>query len=296
MNPGKPGEIKTILLFSRRTVVEQALRNRRSSRLRRLFRAGHPAVRSLRRAHEEHRRTLEAIEGLLEKHGFAWKLVYDFRGQRPERYDLLMTVGGDGTVLFASHHVAGVPIFGVNSSPSTSAGYLTSATRATLEPKLRLLRRGTIEVMRLHRLAVDVDGVRVHDRVLNDVLFTSSCPAVTARYVLRAGGRAEEQMSSGLWIGPAAGSTAAQLSAGGRILPPGSKRMQFVVREPVERKGRRCLMRRGVVGPRSTIAILNRWQPSEIYIDGPAMHLGIEPGRTVTVRSSGTPLTLLGWR
>jgi NAD+ kinase len=290
------GRKADILLFSRKTPYHRALRENRDARLRRLILGHHRAVACLRRADAEHSRTVDVITRLLDRYGFSYRLVYDLKGHRPEQYALVMTVGGDGTVLFASHHVERTPLLGVNSSPSTSAGYLTSATRANLESKLRLLRQGRIRRTRLNRLAVFVDGGLAYDRVLNDVLFTSSCPAVTARYFLTVGKAREEQMSSGIWIGPAAGSTAALLSAGGRVLPPGSKRVQFVVREPVDRQDRRCRLKRGIVAPDARIVILNKWQRSEIFIDGPHRRRIIQPGQEVLVRASKFPLTILGWK
>ncbi|MFH1438022.1 MAG: NAD(+)/NADH kinase [Pseudomonadota bacterium] len=284
-----------ILLFSRRTVYETAVRDVRSGRLKKLIQCGHRSVKSLKRAHTEHQRTLEHVEALLGKLGFSHRLVYDLRGVKAERFDLVMTVGGDGTVLYASHHVASdPPMFGVNSSPSTSAGYLTSADRGNLKEKLLNLRQGKIRRSTLQRLTVALDDELVHDRVLNDVLFASHCQAVPARYCLRIGRIEEEQMSSGIWIGPAAGSTAAILSAGGRRLPTGSKKIQFVVREPVRRPG--CRLTSGVVGQGEKIVILNKWQRAKIFVDGPHHRAPVEPGQRITVQASDSPLVLLGWR
>ena len=86
-------------------------------------------------------------------------------------------------------------------------------------------------------MQVEIDGVPVYSRVLNDVLFSHPIPAATTRYAIRRDGRAEEQRSSGVWIATAAGSTAAIHSAGGKILPITSQRLQFVVREPYEKRG-----------------------------------------------------------
>jgi NAD+ kinase len=296
MKTGGAGRKADILLFSRKTPYSRALRENRDARLKRLILGHHRAAARRRRAAAEHTRPNDANSGLLDRYGFSYRLVYDLANHKPEHYGLVMTVGGDGTVLFASHHIKSTPLLGVNSSPSTSAGYLTSATRANLESKLRLLRGGRINRMKLHRLAVCVDGGLVYDRVLNDVLFTSACPAVTARYFLTVGRTREDQMSSGIWIGPAAGSTAALLSAGGRVLPPRSRRVQFVVREPVERQDRRCRLKRGIVAPGVRIAILNKWQRSEIFIDGPHRRRLIQPGQEVTVHASQYPLTILGWK
>ena len=283
-----------VLLFSRRTVYETAIRDVGSGRLKRLIQCGHGSVRSLKRAHTEHVRTLKHVEALLGSLGFSHRLVFHLKGIRAERFDLVMTVGGDGTVLYASHHVASAPpVFGVNSSPSTSAGYLTSADRSNLKEKLLALRHGNIRKTTLQRLAVTIDAELVHDRVLNDVLFASHCQAVPIRYCLKTGGAQELQMSSGIWVGPAAGSTAAILSAGGRRLPAQSKKIQFVVREPVKRLG--CRLIKGMAGPREKIVIMNKWQKAKIFIDGPH-HVPVEPGQTVTLQASDSPLVLLGWK
>ena len=284
-----------VLLFSRRTVYETAIRDVRSGRLKKLIQCGHGSVKSLKRAHREHTRTLKHVEALLGKLGFSHRLVYDLRGVKSERFDLVMTVGGDGTVLYASHHVASAPpMFGINSSPTTSAGYLTSADRGNLKEKLLKLRQGKIRKSTLQRLAVTLDNELIYDRVLNDVLFASHCQAVPVRYCLRIGRTEESQMSSGIWIGPASGSTAAILSAGGRRLPAQSKKIQFVVREPVKRLG--CRLTSGVVGPREKIVIMNKWQRAKIFIDGPHHRARVEPGQLITVQASDSPLVLLGWK
>ena len=64
------------------------------------------------------------------------------------------------------------------------------------------------------------------------MLFCHDCPASTTRYLLTFDGRTEDQISSGIWISTAAGSTSVIRSAGGKEMPPRSRRLQFAVREP----------------------------------------------------------------
>lgn len=285
-----------VLVVSKRTLVEQAAADPAMARVRRLIRAGHPAARGLRLAHEEHARTLALALRLLARRGLRAELTYDVAGAAAARFDVVMTVGGDGTVLAASHHLAATPLLGVNSAPSSSAGFLTTCAAAGLGETIERLCAGRLGRAVLARLAVLLDGTVVHDRALNDVLFTAVCPAATARYYLRAGrGRPEEQLSSGIWVATAAGSTAAIRAAGGRVLPPRSRRIQYLVREPFPRGGRRCRHARGIVGPGESIGILNRVQPSLLYIDGPHRRVEVAPGQAVEVRLSPTPLVLLGW-
>src|SRR6185436_3893799 len=96
---------------------------------------------------------------------------------------------------------------------------------------------GKLRPSLLSRMRVSLNGKTLHARVLNEALFCHASPAATSRYILglnrkgKATGK-EDQRSSGIWIGPAAGSTAAQRSSGGKILPLTSKHIQYVVREP----------------------------------------------------------------
>jgi len=109
-------------------------------------------------------------------------------------------------------------------------------------------------------------------------------------------GREEDQKSSGIWIGPAAGSTAAQRSAGGKIMPAGSKRLQFVVREPYEPRGVRYHWVHGMVDPPERLRIQSKMETSCLYLDGPHLTLPVVMGATIEMMRSHEPLTLLGFR
>jgi hypothetical protein len=78
-------------------------------------------------------------------------------------------------------------------------------------------------------MCVTTNGRPVARRILNDALFCHASPAATSRYIVELGGVVEEHKSSGFWIGPAAGSTAAQRSAGGKIMPLTAQELQLVV-------------------------------------------------------------------
>ncbi len=48
----------------------------------------------------------------------------------------MITVGGDGTLLAASHSVRDVPILGINSAPGYSVGFFCAAARSDLMPMI----------------------------------------------------------------------------------------------------------------------------------------------------------------
>jgi NAD+ kinase len=285
---------KRILVLSRITTLEGLTGPDGRPRIGSPANRGSAWFERIEEAHEDHLGTLATIRGALRKLGCTSRVVHSMDGLDTCRYDLVLTAGGDGTVLYASHHVDATPILGVRSSRH-SAGYLTGATRRDVEQKLSSFVRGRLTSTLLQRMAVLVGDRLRHDKVLNEALFSHPNPAVTTRYVLIVEGRSEEQMSSGLWVGPAAGSTAAIRSAGGRALSPTSRNLQFVVREPIRRSRMRTGMIRGLIPPGSELAVANKWQPARLYLDGPHFAIPVRPGQVVRVRLSDHPLTLLGW-
>lgn len=70
--------------------------------------------------HKVHTATVEACLNLFSKFGF--KTTFRFRDSLNSRilgYDLVVTVGGDGTILDTSHFLDGnTPLLGINSDPT----------------------------------------------------------------------------------------------------------------------------------------------------------------------------------
>lgn len=141
--------------------------------------------------------------------------------------DLLLTLGGDGTLLRGTRAVArGTPILGVNLG---HLGFLTSLGAADLEHGLRMLRSGqgwldlrtTIE----GTIAREHDGTSARLWALNDLVLHKGGVARVVRLDLSVGwdgGREEIGRFSGdgVIVATPTGSTAYSLSAGGPILAP----------------------------------------------------------------------------
>ncbi len=285
---------KRILVLSRITTLERLSGPDGRPRIGRAENRAEAWFSRIQEAHEDHLDTLRTIRGVLRRLGFASRVVRSMDGLDPGRFDLVLTAGGDGTVLYASHHVDRTPILGVRSSRH-SAGYLTGATKLDVEARLSSFARGRLGSTLLQRMSVLIGDRLMHDKVLNEALFSHPNPAVTTRYVLVVDGRSEEQMSSGLWVGPAAGSTAAMRSAGGRVLSATSRNLQYVVREPIRRPRMRVGLVRGLIPEGRELAVANKWQPARLYLDGPHLVIPVRPGQVVRMRLSDRPLTLLGW-
>ena len=93
---------------------------------------------------------------------------------------------------------------------------------------------------------------------------------------------------------PAAGSTAAQRSAGGKVLPLESDKLQLVVREPYTPKGERYRLRTFTVGPGEPIVVRSKMREAVIFLDGPDLVVKPEFGDVITFARSSEPLSLLG--
>jgi NAD+ kinase len=101
-------------------------------------------------------------------------------------------------------------------------------------------------------------------------------------------------MSSGVWVGPAAGSTAAIRSAGGKVLPVGSQKIQFVVREPYRGVDNKYRLVKGLVPRGGEVRITSRMTKGRIFLDGTQKVHVVGIGDRVCMRLSHEPLTILG--
>jgi NAD+ kinase len=290
-----------IALFVKRSSYQLWVEEKRDPHIQALLAEGDVTVSRLRASHEEHEATVGEVEDALARLGA--EVVPCGREElsiTPEGFDLVVTVGGDGTLLHASHSVFGVPVLGINSSPSHSVGFFCGARRGEAEPALRAALEGGVRSVRLTRMQVELNGEVVGPCVLNDALFCHSLPAATTRYILelrREGDTkawVEEQKSSGFWIGPAAGSTAAQRSAGGRVLPLTSAKLQLVVREPYTPLGERYAMSRLLVGPGDELLVRSKTDDGRLFFDGPDRTVPVTRGDVMTFTQSPRPLSVLG--
>ena len=195
----------------------------------------------------------------LESHQF----IFDERNP-----DIVLSYGGDGTFLEASHAVIHKPILGVNSDTNHSVGKFCNATKDNFERLLNAILSGRFKRRKLDRLKIRVNGKLAYDFILNDVLICHASPAAMSHYILHVGSVQEKQRSSGLWISTAAGSSGAAHSAGGRVLPLTSHKVQYRPRELYEGRGVRYRLKGGVTSLHKPFSVISRMQEGMIYVDG----------------------------
>ena len=244
-------------------------------------------------SHRSHEASLQRTIEVLAELNWTFDTVNreDFRG--PDGYDLVITAGGDGTVLSASHRTLGVPLLGVNSDPERSVGYFCATDAAGLADILKAFESNQVPAYVLHRLRIEIDGEEVGPPVLNDVLVANENPAATSRYALIAGTRMEHHRSSGMWISTAAGSTAGIRSAGGAVLPLEVPLLQYLVREPVVSPLSHYELLRGVRELGEGIRVVSEMSHGYAYIDGPYEAIPFGLGAEMRV-SAHEPLRIMG--
>ncbi len=226
-------------------------------------------------------------ETILEAHPELQSEVFD----RSEVYDLVVVLGGDGTLLSVARNLAdSIPILGVNMG---NLGFLTEVPRAELYPSLMRFLAGDYGVDERALLDVTLkraSGEEVPYRVLNDAVINKSALARIIELVVTVDGhRVATYRSDGLIISTPTGSTAYNLAAGGPILNP---MLPVVVVTPI------CphtLTLRPIVVPDSgSVEIRLETSHEEVYLtlDGQE-GTQIEYGDTISLRRSEDVVRLI---
>ena len=280
-------QLNKVLLFHKRSTYQLQAIEYRDKRFIQLLEEEHKAVNRVQRAHIEHLNTLECLAKALQKR----KIQVETKTRstlenKIKDVDLLISVGGDGTFLDASHYLEEVPILGVNSAPSSSFGHFCLANEKNIETVLDQIINDVISPAYLIRLEANLNGEVLPQNALNEILVAHKSPAGTTRYILEIEGHIEEQLCSGIWIGTPAGSTGASKAAGGKVIPVTAEKFQYLVREPFERHGRKNQLNKGILKKHSEIKLICQMRTGSIFIDGQHLEYPFRLGDELTVRVS----------
>ena len=155
------------------------------------------------------------------------------KAELPGLVDLLIVLGGDGTLLSMARAVGdlGVPILGVNLG---GLGFMTATTLDEMLPSLEAMLDGRMVIeerlMLLARLIRNGAAMCEH-MALNDMVITKSAMSrIISLAVSVEGQYATAYRADGLIISTPTGSTAYSLSAGGPILFP---QVEAIVLTPI---------------------------------------------------------------
>lgn len=210
----------------------------------------------------------------------------------PTQVDLLIVLGGDGTLLSMARLVGdlSVPILGVNLG---GLGFLTATTLDELFPALESLLAGRMMVDERMMLLARVlrQGEQLSEYVaLNDVVITKSAMSRIINLAVSVEGQAAtDYRADGLIISTPTGSTAYCLSAGGPIVYP---TMDAMVLTPI---CSHALTNRPIVIPASLrveVTLLTENQDVMLTLDG-QVGFALKERDTVEIRRATPRIRLV---
>jgi NAD+ kinase len=282
-----------VLLVYKKSKLALYVHDKGNKRVTALLEERAPIVKDLQPSHDAHVQTLEHVKRTLSARNVSFKTCYRARLKREDvRGRLVVTVGGDGTTLDASHRIHEAAVLGVNSDPGRSVGFLCAANRDNFAELLDHALSGEWKPTRVRRLEGTLDGRPLPFPVLNDVLVAHRNPAATVRYAIATRGREEVQKSSGVWIAAPAGSTAAIASAGGRVQPIEDPRYQLRVREPYVVDDIRHELLDLTLDSEERVVLTSRMPQGVVYLDGPHVRMPWPLGAALEISLHGPPLSL----
>ncbi len=255
-----------------------------------LMKTHSPISQDLREAHDEHQRAVEGVTAFLERVGVVYERRSVVNGSFDERGDLVVSVGGDGTLLAVSHGVTDTPVLGINSRPGRSVGYFCGADVANFEAVLGRILEGKESPRELLRMDLLVNGEKLNPPALNDLLFASQCPAATTVFGIAMDEVRETQRGSGVWISTPAGSTAGILAAGGEKMDIEGKRLQYRTREPSPTGRDVWRLHQGFF--ERGLSLTNLTPEAAVFVDGTRIVHPVNYGDTIQPRVSDTPLRI----
>jgi len=202
----------------------------------------------------------------------------------PDDLDLVVVLGGDGTLLRAVHLVGpGPAILGVNFG---HLGFLTATAMLQPDALLAALDRGPrIE----ERALLQIEGLDDERYALNDLVLEKTQPGRAIRLALAIGGvEFVTWTTDGVIVATPTGSTAYSFSAGGPLVSPD---VGCMIVTPVSPHG--LFDRSLVVGAADALrlTVAADGPPAAASVDGRRSHV-LVPGSALTIRVGEAPARL----
>lgn len=276
------------LLVYKKSQLQLYSIDRKNPELLALQKSHDPLFLAMQQSHDTHLSAIESCARTLRKAGYKVQRSYRARLGSARlgdfsNFDLIVSVGGDGTMLDLSHHLRGkIPIIGVNSDPERSVGMLAACDATKFAATLNEIAAGQLKPRALTRIALWLNGQSWPQLALNDVLISHKMPAATSRYDIRIGEHTERHTCSGLWISTAMGSSGAMRAAGGEICSVDDEHLQFRVREPNPSRGD-ILLRTGFFKKRQPLHVRSLMREGQIFIDGPHLKIPFAMGSRLDI-------------
>ncbi|KAH8828198.1 NADH kinase [Flagelloscypha sp. PMI_526] len=217
-------------------------------------------------------------------------------GLQAQKIDLVVTLGGDGTILHASSLFSTGAVPPVLSFSMGTLGFLLPFHMDDFAKALRSVFAGTTTTLNRMRLACSFYNQSLNKKgedgdswqVMNEIaLHRGASPHLNTIDIFVDGQHLTEAVSDGLIVSTPTGSTAYSLSAGGPIVHPS---LSALVLTPI---CPRSLSFRPLVFPSSSVITLRigdrSRSPAGISMDGRTSHT-LHPGESVQIQASPFPV------
>jgi NAD kinase len=202
--------------------------------------------------------------------------------------DLIISIGGDGTVLSSSHFNNNIPLLAVNSNPKKSEGALTTLPISQLDIKLDQILKGNFITEKLERIQISINNNLLDLLALNEVFIANEKPYLITKHKIKHNKIKETQKSSGIIISTGRGSTAWFKSAYGTPFSPQAKYIKMIVREPYQGKLNKIILKKAKINFNQTLSI-TPLVPSVLAIDS-IREYPLKRNDKVEIKISKSPL------
>jgi len=246
---------------------------------------GNPRLRGVRKFSEQ-------IVALLEPLVKSVRVIFGPRDLRRLKADLVVVLGGDGSILNVAARLGrnGIPVVGIQLG---RFGFLSELTPKDCDEKLRQIVSGkaTIEERMMLRCTVRQAGkVSFQGTALNDAVLASHSVSKMVELEMRVDGEYGTTFhGDGVIVATPVGSTGHSLSAGGPIVEPG---MNSYVINPI---CSHALTNRPLVISASRILelrLVSSRSPISLTLDGQRIHR-LDGSETIRVKKASNPFCLV---
>lgn len=233
-------------------------------------------------------RLLTKEEVLLER-GLAKELgMRGAEARALRKADAIVTIGGDGTVLFAQQQAPETPILGINLG---GRGFLADVTPSEVPRALQMLATRGLPIVERERLVGEAAGRRLPDALNDAVVYSAKAGKTLTLRVSVDGKIALDMRGDGVIVATPTGSTAYALAAGGPVVDPRLKVFVIVPICPSRPKPNPLVV---PIDSRIEIEPTRPERGAFIIVDGQAV-AKLDPGERATFYRSDSPARFFGW-
>ena len=217
---------------------------------------------------KEEKESISIVKDILEKENIDYEEKTMEETFNEKDYELVLTLGGDGTFLKTAQNINNKIVIGINTALDYSVGYFCSGNKNNFYRIIKQYKNKELKTKKIPRIEFQYQGDNKKYYFINDILISNNNPGRMSRYIIEVNNQIEEQKGSGIWISSALGSSAAIISAGGQRINKKEKLYQYKPRELYYGKSNIYQLVGGILQSENKIRIVSLMKKGMIYMDG----------------------------